>query len=92
MQPICIFFTKSFWLAIATLALLLDQGQTVIDAAVYIFICFWSWIDAIIPLPGLTEATLASFIRKAGPVITFLAALQQRSGAARPYSLSLKAA
>lgn len=76
-NPIFIGVTRSFWSAVATLALMQDMGEPVVRAAV-----------TLIAAPfGADASAWTDWSMSVLPVVTLVVALQQRSGAARPYTL-----
>lgn len=77
MDPIFIVATRSFWAFVATAALIAEMGEPV--------------IRAIATLVGTAFNADANALTQWGmdvaPLFTMLIAMQQRSGAARPYTL-----
>src|SRR5690606_21285466 len=53
MTPIFIGITRSFWLSVATLALMMGQGEPVVAALARLLWTLWSWADALAGLAGL---------------------------------------
>lgn len=91
-NPVFIFITRSFWFAVGAFALFVGQGKEVVEAAAVLLVTVWTWLDFLAGLAGLRlpagdAAALTAFIMKIGPLAGFLMALQQRSGAARPYTV-----
>lgn len=80
MRPEPIFFaiTRSFWLAVTTVALILEQGEPMIRACVQLVVTLLGYGDV--------EAAVA-WVQTVAPVLTLLMVLQQRAGAARPYTV-----
>lgn len=76
-EPIFIFITRSFWLTVAGITTLFGAGQEVLDGVAFIAAAIIGW-DA---------GYVSEVLQKAAPVVLWLAAMQQRSGASRPYSL-----
>lgn len=75
MKPIFFGITRSFWLAVVTVALFLIEDPTAVQALLDL-------------LPPDWALAVAEFLLKVGPILTLAAAIYQRSGAARPYSLN----
>ena len=80
-EPIFFLWTRSFWLSVLGVGALLAQDTAAI-AAIAELIALVTDYDATI----ITEKAL-----KLAPLVLFIAALQQRSGAARPYTMNPKA-
>ncbi|MBC7282589.1 hypothetical protein [Hoeflea sp.] len=80
-HPIFIGVTRSFWSAVATLALMTEMGEPVVRAVVTLAAGVFGG-DA----NALTEWTMTVL-----PIVTLILAMQQRSGAARPYTLDPRA-
>lgn len=77
-EPIFIFWTRSFWAAVMTAGLTVsDMGEPAVRALVTL------WVSI---LGGDVDQLTATWVDIL-PVFTLIVALQQRSGAARPYSL-----
>lgn len=76
-EPIFIFITRSFWLTFAGIVSLFSAGQEVLSSVAFF----------VAPLFGTDPVALTAILVKAAPIVLWLAALQQRSGAARPYTL-----
>lgn len=77
-KPIFILWTRSFWLSVLGVGALLAADPAAIKSIAEIISWVTSWE---------AEAITSKAI-KAAPAVLFLAALQQRSGAARPYTLN----
>ena len=79
-KPIFIAFTRSFWLTLSGLALLLGAGEPVVRG-VCLIVC---------PLLGLEVDATVAWVTGVSPAILWIAAQHQRSGSARPYSINPK--
>lgn len=78
MNPIFFAWTRSFWLGAAgTLTMIYGAPPAVID----------SIASVVATVTPLTAEGVSTFIQKSAPAVLFLASLQQRSGAARPYTI-----
>ena len=78
--PIFFGITRSFWLTVGTCALILEQGEPAIRALA----------QAVVLLSGTGDVdAVMAWVQTIAPVITTLLALQQRAGAARPYTIRL---
>lgn len=75
-DPIFILWTRSFWLSVVGVAVLLAGDITAIH----------SLVGLIAPLFGLDPAPIANWMVRAAPGVLFIAALFERSGSARPYT------
>lgn len=80
-EPIFFLWTRSFWLSVLGVGALLAQDTAAIEAFAEI-ISMVSDVDAQV----ITETSM-----KLSPAVLFIAALQQRSGASRPYTMNPKA-
>ncbi len=76
-QPIFVLWTRSFWLSLVGVGVLLAQDT----AAVYAF------ADIIALFFNVKADAIAAQFMKYAPAFLFIAALQQRAGASRPYTL-----
>lgn len=75
--PIFFGWTRSFWATVAGIVLLLFSGpQEVLVSLGHVLETFTPW----------TADQVSSFLVKAAPAALWLFAVQQRSGAGRPYS------
>ncbi len=80
-EPIFFLWTRSFWLSVLGVGALLAQDTAAIQSFAEI-IAMVTEYDAV----ELTERAV-----KLAPAVLFIAALQQRAGAARPYTTDPKA-
>lgn len=80
-EPIFILWTRSFWLSVLGVGALLAQDTAAIEAIAEVIAMVTDW-DA--------EA-ISQKAMKVAPLVLFVSALQQRSGAARPYTINPKA-
>ena len=76
--PLFVLRTRSFWLAAGAMGTFLAQDTDMLHALI-------TALGAILPFDG--EA-VADWAVSMAPLVLFLAAMQQRSGAARPYSMN----
>ena len=77
-QPIFFLITRSFWLAVTTVALMLEAGEPMIRAAVQLAVTILGHGDV--------DAATA-WVQTVAPVVTLILTVQQRAGAARPYTV-----
>lgn len=80
-KPIFILWTRSFWLAVLGVGALLAADVEAI----------WAFSEIISLFTDYDAETIAGWMIKVAPAVLFIASLQQRSGAARPYTLNPKA-
>lgn len=80
-NPIFIGVTRSFWSFVATLALMQDMGEPIVRG-----ICTLA-----ANVIGGDAGAYTEWAMTVLPVATLLLAMQQRSGAARPYTLDPRA-
>lgn len=80
-EPVFFLATRSFWAAMATGALILEQGEPAVRAiATLVATVFGGDADA-----------MTAWGMDVLPLATLMLAIQQRSGAARPYTVNPKA-
>lgn len=77
-EPIFIFWTRSFWLSVIGVGALLAQDTAAIQ----------SFAEIIGMMLDIDPALITEKAMKLAPAVLFIAALQQRSGASRPYSIN----
>lgn len=80
-EPIFFLWTRSFWLSVLGVGALLAQDTAAIQA----------FAEIIAMVTDLEAEAITERALKLAPAVLFLAALQQRSGAARPYTMNPKA-
>lgn len=81
MKPIFFAWTKSFWLSVAGILLIVaEMPHDAVRAALVLF------ARIISPVVGYAPADIADALVDLVPVLLWVAAIQQRSGAARPYT------
>ncbi len=80
-NPIFIGITRSFWSFMATAALIMDMGEPVIRALVSVGAFAFGY-----DVDDATARTMEIL-----PLVTLAFAMQQRSGAARPYTADPRA-
>lgn len=80
-EPIFFLRTRSFWLSVLGVGALLAQDTAAIKAFAEIIAMVTDY-----EAKALTEKAM-----KLAPAVLFVAALQQRSGASRPYTINPKA-
>ncbi len=80
-EPIFFLWTRSFWLGVLGVGALLAQDMAAVQ----------SFADILEMLFDIDAAALTEKAMKLAPAVLFVAALQQRSGAARPYTTNPKA-
>lgn len=80
MRPDPIFFaiTRSFWLFVLTVCLILEQGEPAIRAVAQLVVTIWG--------AGDVEA-LVAWVQTVAPVATVALLVRERAGAARPYTI-----
>jgi hypothetical protein len=81
-RPIFIGITRSFWLAVSGFVIFVGAGEPAVHGAATLFCIGFGWVMRTCS-PDATTRTLMDV----APLVLFLAALQQRSGAARPYTV-----
>jgi len=79
-QPIFFAYTRSFWLALIGVVTLLAGDAAALESFAYGISLF----------TDLSVETIISTVQRLIPAVLFIAALHQRSGAARPYSANVK--
>jgi hypothetical protein len=77
-DPIFFAITRSFWLAVVTVMLILQQGEPMIRAVAQLAVTIWG--------AGDVEAVVA-WVDTVAPVATLLLLVRERAGAARPYTV-----
>lgn len=80
-RPIFIGFTRSFWAFAATVALIADQGEPIVRAIATL----------VAPMIGGDIDAWTQWGLDVAPIGTLLIAMQQRSGAVRPYTVDPRA-
>lgn len=85
-RPIFIAATRSFWLAVLTLAMITEAGAPLANGLAALA----EWAGAAVGA-AWDRAAIARGIMDVAPIGTFLLALQQRAGASRPYTLDPRA-
>lgn len=85
-QPIFFAVTRSFWLTVGGIALVLEQGEPVVRALATL----------IVSLGGLAGqvwdvGTMTAWCMDVAPAVLWVAAMQQRAHAARPYTVNPRA-
>jgi membrane protein implicated in regulation of membrane protease activity len=85
-QPIFFAVTRSFWLTVGGIAMVLEQGEPVVRAIV-------TMLATLAAVAGISwdVVTLTSWVMEVAPAILWVAAMQQRAHAARPYTVNPKA-
>ena len=79
-KPLFFAFTRSFWLTVLGIAALLVGDTGAVEA-----------VATLIAMVFSTEAEpIVGWVQKMAPLVLFVAAMQQRMGAALPYSLNPK--
>lgn len=79
MKPIFVGITRSFWLSVAGIAALFGAGEPVL--------CGLAAMVA--PFVPLEQQALCDWLLNIAPAVLWVAALHQRSGASRAYSLRM---
>lgn len=79
--PIFVGITRSFWFTVAGMAALFGAGDDVLLSA-------GALIERIPMLAGLG---IGAFLVDAAPVVLWFAAMRERAGASRPYTINPKA-
>lgn len=78
MRPIFIAWTRSFWLSVfGVLIILFEAPREVLEGLAVPLAYFLPW----------DEYTIGSFLTKIAPAILWVMALHQRAGRTRPYTL-----
>lgn len=91
-SPIFFGVTRSFWAFLAGAALFFQQGEPVVAGLATLLANLWTWLDFLAGqagarLPELTAPAITRWFMSIGPFVCFLVAMQQRAGAARPYTV-----
>lgn len=76
-EPIFFAITRSFWLAVTTVALILEQGEPMIRAVAQLGVSLLG--------TGEVEAVVG-WVQTVAPIATLALLVQQRAGASRPYT------
>lgn len=76
-SPIFFAFTRSFWLSVLGIGAILAGDTAAIQA----------FATLLGPLIEVAPEDITAWALKVAPAVLFVAAIQQRSGASRPYSL-----
>lgn len=77
-QPIFFAVTRSFWLFVVTVMLILQQGDPAIRAFAQLAVTIWG--------AGDVEAIVA-WVKTVAPVATVALLVRERAGRARPYTI-----
>ncbi len=80
-KPVHLFVTRSFWMTLTGLTVLLGAGEPV----------FRPFVMALAPLLGWDVEVIVELLVTAAPPILWVAALHQRSGVTRPYTMNVRA-
>lgn len=80
-QPIFFAWTRSFWFTVAGILSMFEAGAPVLRGVATV----------VAPLVGMDADTLGDGLVAVAPAVLWVAALHQRRGAARPYTINPKA-
>lgn len=80
MHPIFIGWTRSFWLTVGGLMMLIEAGTPVIRGI----------LTFIVPFYAFDVELVTAWVADISPAILWLAALNERRGNNRPYSINPK--